>query len=201
MDSRGRGLATDLRRKWGKTDVLDYIRDNDRKSVREEGGSNTNFTILGLVIEAVTGKTAVSEVWGRVFTPLGLSTSYIDGFGEQPSDTSSLLASRYHWSDATFRETAGIHPAFEHPSDRQDLINTSCGNYSMEWMADGVVSTPSSLCKFLVASRDGVLLSKASLEIMMDWGPMKTSSHMQNGLGLKRLEQSPGVWHVVGSWW
>jgi D-alanyl-D-alanine carboxypeptidase len=49
--------------------------------------SNTGFILLGMVIEAVTGKTLGQNYADRFFTPLGLNQIWFQGDGPPPSNT------------------------------------------------------------------------------------------------------------------
>ena len=61
---------------WDKTETLEYVRCDHFPADFEPGQqyrySNTNYTILGLVIEAVTGNDAAAEIRKRVANPAGL---------------------------------------------------------------------------------------------------------------------------------
>ncbi|MCG8399952.1 beta-lactamase family protein, partial [Bacillus atrophaeus] len=62
--------------------------------------SNSNYTLLGLVIEKVTGHDAVHELRARVLDPLGLADIRMEGF--EPVDAGRLPA-RYHFDTPEFR--------------------------------------------------------------------------------------------------
>jgi D-alanyl-D-alanine carboxypeptidase len=46
--------------------------------------SNTNFILLGLVVENITGQQIGDVLQGRFFTPLGLDSTYFQGSGPPP---------------------------------------------------------------------------------------------------------------------
>lgn len=183
----GRGIDCDPLRIWGKTDTLEYIRkpsgerdppiDNASKKF-PFSYSNTNFTILGLIIEKVTGNTAESEIRKRILIPLNLTSTYLEGFEEPQPDR---LPHRYHYATSTFRQVAGISPCF--PEVKPGLIDASSSNLSVEWAAGGLVSNAQDLSRFALALKNGELLNEESTQIMRDWKPIgEPSSFMGHGL-------------------
>jgi CubicO group peptidase (beta-lactamase class C family) len=57
--------------------------------------ANTDFTLLGMVVEKVTGKEAVREIHRRILAPLGLKDIHLEGFEPVPQNR---LPHRYHWA-------------------------------------------------------------------------------------------------------
>ncbi|KAK5062814.1 hypothetical protein LTR84_004889 [Exophiala bonariae] len=164
--AHGRGRELDPHRIWSKTETLDYVRRPNLSGPKpgKFSYSNTNFTLLGLIVETITKQTAESEIRRRILEPLGMENTYLEGF-EEPI-TQSISPRRYHWNTAEFRSSAGICPDFSLP--RSDLIDATGSNLSVEWTAGGLVSSPSDLITFGVALRDGKLLSPSSLDVMKD---------------------------------
>ncbi|RAO67348.1 uncharacterized protein BHQ10_003360 [Talaromyces amestolkiae] len=113
-----RGRGRDIRNDhiWGKTETLDYIR-RPRVTAPEPGQgyySNTNYTLLGLIIEKVTGQPAEKEIRRRILEPLDMDQTYFEGFEEAKHP--KHLPYRYHWATDQFRETAGVAPSFPYPA-------------------------------------------------------------------------------------
>lgn len=123
--------------------------------------SNTNYILLGLVIEAVTGHELTQELQTRIFGPLALrATSFPSGISIDGS-----LAHGY------VRLTPGA-----------SLIDaTPILNPSFIWSAGGIVSNAADLGKFFSALFRGRLLRPAQLK------EMKTGSRVAGvyGLGLR----------------
>lgn len=162
----GRGADLDVARVWGKTETLDYIRGHD--PLDDPGASysyaNTNYTLLGMIIEAVTGNDAVAEIHRRILEPLELMDIHLEGFEPVPSEQ---LPHRYHWATAEFDSVAGVNAAF--PRVRPDLFDASASNLSVEWTAGGMVATARDLALYTQALSQGRLLSPESMAFLMDW--------------------------------
>ncbi|EXA46423.1 beta-lactamase [Fusarium oxysporum f. sp. pisi HDV247] len=187
----GRGSEMNPSYIWTKTEPLDYVR-RPKKTAPEPGRwyySNTNYTLLGLIIEEVTRNPAESEIRHRILSPLGMTQTYFEGFESPPSE--GLLPSRYHWSTDTFRDAAGTNPSF--PPMSEHLIDCTSSNLSTEWTAGGILSSATDLATFAVALRDGKLLNSESLAIMTEWRPAANGEEM--GHGLFRIKRPDG-----GAW-
>ena len=78
--------------------------------------SSTNFVILGMVVEAVTGNSLAQEMRARIFEPLGLTSTYFapDEAVEGPyargytnSRDSTAVAMSFAYATANIVSTAG----------------------------------------------------------------------------------------------
>jgi D-alanyl-D-alanine carboxypeptidase len=204
----GRGSEMDPAHKWTKVEPLDYLR-RPRLTAPDPGNwyyANTNYELLGFMIETITHNTAEAEIRQRILEPLGMNHTFLEGFEPQNQGT---ITHRYHFATEKFRETAGICPAFPELQDGK-LIDCTASNLSVEWTAGGMISTPSDLVKLATAVRDGRLLGPKSLEFMKTWRPTadKTS---EMGHGIFRIRDSEenawlghfgGVLGFTGAlWW
>lgn len=159
---RGRGALMELDHVWGKTETLAYCTRDLLPATNEPGEryaySNTNYTLLGLVMEAVTGNDASSEIRRRILEPLGLEDTFLESFEPIPGG----YVNHYHYATPDFVEAAGVHPAF--PEIRPYLVESTAGNLSPEWTAGGMVSSARDLVRWARAIRDGELLGPAMQE-------------------------------------
>ncbi len=202
----GRGKAMEPTHIWGKTEPLDYLR-RPKITAPSPGNwyySNTNYTLLGLIIEKVTHNTAEAEIRRRILQPLDMKHTFLEGFEESSLEN---VPCRYHLATAAFRETAGICPAF--PQIRDDLIEVTGSNLSASWLAGGMVSSASDLLKFAFALRDGKLLKPATMAVMQHWRPATRGAEMGHGLFRMKLP-GKGTWlghfggvlgFTAGLWW
>ncbi|MBT8395710.1 MAG: beta-lactamase family protein [Gemmatimonadetes bacterium] len=166
---RGRGALLDLDHIWGKTETLSYCTEDLLPATNIPGGSysysNTNYTLLGLIIEAVTGNDAASEIRRRLLEPLGLEDTFLESFEEVPGG----YVNHYHYSTPEFRESAGVHSEFT--EIRPYLVESTPGNLSPEWTAGGIVSSAEDLVRWARAIRDGELLGPAMREEVFTYYP------------------------------
>ncbi|MGE0555042.1 MAG: serine hydrolase domain-containing protein [Gemmatimonadales bacterium] len=188
----GRGADLDVARIWGKTETLPYIVGHD--SLAPPGAAysyaNTNYTLLGMIIEQLTGQDAVAEIHRRILDPLGLEDIHLEGFEPVPA---AALPQRYHWATPDFRRDAGVNAAFE--EIRRDLIDASASNLSVEWTAGGMVATARDLALYGSALRSGRLLDSTRMRFLTDWFPV--GERTQVGHNVFRSEYPDGL-AVIG---
>ena len=189
----GRGDGLDVDHIWGKTESLAYITGETHAPLFMPGEkfsySNTNFTLLGMMIEKVTGNDFVVELETRIRKPLGIPSIYLEGFEPVPE---ARLSRRYHYSTQAFKRDAGVNAAFPQVTDT--LIDASASNLSSEWTDGGMVATSSDLAKFALAIRDGQLLNEESQQYLLDWRLAGEGKYpFWVGHGLFRETRPPGM--------
>lgn len=169
------GLA-DFSARFG-TDVEKWTRDwtpeeliaeaNKAGSVGKPGSrvahySNTNYMMLGLMIEQVAGDRWEHEVEARILQPLGLKYT--------------TFAKAETWKEIVvpgyLKDSNGYQSVFEIPW---------YPHASTAWAAGGIVSTVSDLTAFVSALFDGQLVSRESLSVMAQ--PVGTEGERAWGLG------------------
>ncbi|GIZ43501.1 hypothetical protein CKM354_000672600 [Cercospora kikuchii] len=190
VDARGARLQLD--RIWQKTEPLDYIR-RPKKTAPGPGTwsyANTNYTLLGLIVENITGNSAESEIRRRILQPLDLKLTFLDGFESCPEG--GTVASRYHYASQHFRNTAGICNAF--PLVREDIMNVTGSNLSVSWMAGGMISHPLDLVKFALALNTGRLLKPSSMALMHDFVPSTLPDHEMGRGVFRQTIPGQGAW-------
>jgi D-alanyl-D-alanine carboxypeptidase len=131
--------------------------------------SNTNYTVLGLLVEAVTGQPLRAELEQRIFAPLALdATSVAEG------------------------------PQLEAPYSRgylgggKELLDVTAISPSHYWAAGNIVSTAGDVARFYEALLDGELLSDESMEAMTEYVP--EAPGQERGLGPARGDTECGTW-------
>ncbi len=158
-------------REWTPVDVLDFARGMPTKP---RGGrfhySDTNYVLLGLVVERATGQ-PLHEVFRReIFEPLGMTATWM-----------------------SFRERARRGPVAHRFEGREDL--TVALRQTADWAGGGLISTAEDLERFLRALFSGELISRKSLAEMCQWVPTGEEGIFY-GLGLYRvvLDGGRGEW-------
>ncbi|MGW1204783.1 serine hydrolase domain-containing protein [Streptomyces cyaneofuscatus] len=144
----------------------------------EPGGayaySNTNFVVVGMLIEKLTGRPVADAYQQRIIKPLRL------------------------------RHTAYVHPdtrikgthvrGYLHPDEAgAPLVDSTEQTVSWAQSAGAVISSPADLNTFTSALMRGRLLSPATLEAMTTVTPTDATGTRFYGLGLRRYDLSCGT--------
>ena len=122
--------------------------------------TNTNYIVLGILIERVSQRPVGEQIDQRIVKKLGLSHTYLPGNGE--------------------KKLHGPHPQGYYLSAEGKLEDMTDLDTSLAWAAGGMVSTPSELNTFFQAVLDGRLLTQASIDEMKN-GAVDASSHLGSG--------------------
>jgi D-alanyl-D-alanine carboxypeptidase len=181
---------------WSSTASLQYI--YGKPALFAPGAkysySNSNYTILGLIIEAITGNALSHEIAKRICAPLDLNNTYMDGFSKPTKAT--FCANRYQYVTPYFEKNAGISKYFT--KSRDDLFDVSKTNLSCEGAAGSIVSTAPDVVQFLSALRSGRLLKSASLGFMTTWRKAGDTSRGPFYVGHGLFQQSAAGRSLVG---
>jgi D-alanyl-D-alanine carboxypeptidase len=199
-----RGKSVQPVKIWMPHENLDYIR--GKKALCLPGDefhySNSNFTLLGLIIEKTTSCKLEEELQRRIFHPLLLKNTALE---TKPELTNRNISEKFHRLDADFKRNAGISHYFKF--EKNNILDVSATNLSVEWAAGGIVSTSKDIIKFILALKNGKLLNPQSMQEMQRWAP---ADNIQMGLSLFRTDTNYGVTighggNVLGysacAWW
>ncbi|MDG1267015.1 MAG: serine hydrolase [Ilumatobacter sp.] len=158
--------------------------------------SNTNYILLGLITEQVTGASWASEVASRFLKPLGLMDTYV--WTGQPHG-STVQGSRLSCSGPE-------EPACNPPQFDLDVLPIADGHdWTVAWAAGAMVSTPHDVARWLRALVRGDVLDEEHRLLMTTATPQSVKARALappfgtlrwtgNGLGLFRYEvESEGI--------
>lgn len=120
--------------------------------------SNTNYIVLGMIIEKATGRPYGSEITERVLRPLGL---------------------KHTWLPGASTRVKGLHP-HAYVAVGKKPVDVTTLNPTMAGAAGSIISTTADLNTFFRALLGGKLLPPAQLKAMTDAGTTK-----EYGLGLE----------------
>lgn len=158
-------LKSGVDQAWSRADVLRINRDLSSPKFAPGVGrahySDTNFQLLGMIIEAITGSTFNANLRSRILEPLGLSSSGM--FGNETSIPFDRVALIFN----------GNQPL------RLPLMMASVQEDG------GMYSTASDSLVFLRAFFDGTLFPASCISEMRDWNPIFFP--FQYGVGLMRF--------------
>jgi D-alanyl-D-alanine carboxypeptidase len=166
------GPEADWSRVWTPQEVLAYA-DGDRQEPYFAPGqgvyyANTNYILLGLIIEAATGRSYGTELSDRILDPLGLDQTSLETGRALPAD----VVEGYQLIDG-------------------QTVNVSAVNLSWAWAAGGMISTVDDLARFERATFSGELVSPAAHEEMFAF-PSRSWAGYQFGMGVYRREFANG---------
>ncbi|MFM9443672.1 serine hydrolase domain-containing protein [Streptomyces acidiscabies] len=136
--------------------------------------SNTNFVVVGMLIEKLTGTPVAAQYEKRIFKPLGLrDTLYVHPGTKIP----------------------GFHVrGYLHPDEAgAPLVDSTEQTVSWAQSAGAVISSPADLNTFTTALMRGRLLSPEMLDAMRTVTPTDTTNTRFYGLGLRRYDLTCGV--------
>lgn len=136
--------------------------------------SNTNFVVLGQLIEHVTGVPVAAHYQQRIFTPLGLrNTSYV-----HPATT---IAGSY------------AHGYLRPDNTTLPLVDSTGQTVSWAQSAGAVISNAEDPNRYMSALVQGRLVSGELLAEMMRMTPVTADGSQLYGLGLRARKLSCGV--------
>ena len=135
----------DLDRVWTPEDAFEWVADEPPlfEPDSQFHYSNTNYTILGILVEEVTGQPYHQVLRDRIIEPLGLSSTYVAGFEDGPTPFDPF--------------EGDVGPDFDYTS-----VATSA------WSGGAIVSTAADLHTFFSALSDGRMISAEQYQGMTD---------------------------------
>ncbi len=164
-------VLSDPTHDWTPAELVAFSRDH-QKAVGKPGAtyhySDTGYVLLGLIVEAVSGKPFEQNLAERIFLPLGMDDSYLL-YRSQPKNLPAKPIAKIRFSGvevSTFR------------------------SLSVDWAGGGIVSTTADLLVFCRALHDGTLVSAASFTEMSRFeNTFRTGIHTGAGLMQLRFEE------------
>jgi D-alanyl-D-alanine carboxypeptidase len=155
---------------WDPVEQLAYLFDTEAPFPAGEGWdySDTNYIILGLIIERLTGTSYYEEMRRRILEPLGLENTV-------PSDSRRIpgLVQGYAGVENPFRLPAAVL------IDGEFAINPQ-----FEWTGGGIASTAEDLARWAEALYEGRAFDGSMLTVMLDGVAARLGPNTQYGLGV-----------------
>ncbi len=156
-----------LERIWEPEELISYaLQDKPYFIPGIEGRtqySNSNYILLGMIVEEVTGESLSVVYRRRIYEPLGMNHTLLEGFNAGLSDI------QHSFMKTGFRNRIVAISRGWNPPSNEGLYDVS-GNYqlynSWTWAAGGIASTSGDLDRFLKGVRDGSLLSGESQDVL-----------------------------------
>lgn len=151
-----------LEKEYTAKEILDMVRD---LPLEFEPGtkwqySNTNYYLLGLIIEKASGKSYADFMKERIFKPLGMNSTFVN--------TSGLKIEK---------KAAGYSP------NKDGWHLQAPANPTQPFAAGAIVSTAADMAKWEIALETGKLLNKNSYEQMWTSGKLADGKLTNYGFG------------------
>jgi len=153
-------------RRWTVDETIERARKDLKPNFQPGMGvsySDTNFQLLGKIIEAVTGKPLHIVYEDFIFLPLGLKYTRLIGSSEPPLTPSAATADVFY----------------------KDMNITKTRSNGAYWAEGGIVSTAEEMIIFLKALNEGRIIRSDTLKLMHHWH--KLYFPLQYGYGTMRF--------------
>jgi D-alanyl-D-alanine carboxypeptidase len=137
--------------------------------------SDTNYTLLGLIIEQITGTSAAQALQDYIYDPLGLTQTSIPDTTQMPEPFA-----RGYITTSTTDDT---------------LRDVTLSNPLTAWTAGGIVSTVHDLQLWAVALGEGTLLSPETQRERLQWILLPGGSRLPVSYGLGIMDVAGFVGH------
>lgn len=162
-------FKADPQRQWSIEEQIARVR-NDMISKSKPGEkafySDTNYQLLGKIIEERTGKPLQTVFSEFFFIPLNLSHTWLVGFPGPEEKSSFFVADVFSGNDNI----------------------TKMRSSTFYWADGGIVSTTEDEIMFLKALNKGLIIKPATLELMHHWNPIKNTGPFQYGFGTMQFK-------------
>jgi D-alanyl-D-alanine carboxypeptidase len=184
-------LPQDPSRAWSPEELVAWAATNGAPYAAPNGElayySNTNYVLLGLIIERATGTALAEAIRARIFDPLGMTDSF------------------------SFEEGTAGDPISAYLPVNDTLIDVATLDLSIAWAAGGLISTVEDLGVFTRALFEGELFADpATLEAMTTFAPL-AGRPVEYGMGVTRFAlldpaplghsgEGPGMGTVAAYW-
>jgi len=169
-----------MSRIWQPHELISYV--ENKKPIHkpmapysEKYYSNTNYILLGMIIEKATGNSLLNEYQNRIFKPLRMDHTFLEGYDNQDRKPIESYA-----VPNTFFLKSAMKKKDIKKVGNSELINLS-KEYNLfnswAWAAGGISSNVSDLSIFLSALRKGELLNEETQKVLM-----QLNSSVDNGI-------------------
>lgn len=178
-------LATDPSRIWKPAELLTYVLDDEPPFAAGEGFtySDTNYILLGMIIEKITNSTFYEEAEERVLKPLGITS-----FSPTNTSTISNMAQGYYAEGSEY--ALGFKAPFLVDGKAQN-------NMQFEWTGGGYTYKNSDYARLLKSIYEGEVFDMEALGNDFLNYVEATEIRGQYGLGVIKYE-FPGLGTFIG---
>ena len=143
-----RDLSAQPDRVWKPAELVAYVLDREPPFAAGAGFAyaDTNYILLGMIVERVTGSTLYAEVERRLLAPLELARV-------RPQDSRTI--------EGLVQGYAGPNDPLGLPDEMLDAEGRFCINPQFEWAGGGFVTSGGELARWAKALHEGKVLEPA----------------------------------------
>lgn len=154
---------------WTPEETIEYTKANLPPLFPPGQGfyySDTNYQLLGLILENVTGKPLNETYREMLFNPLGMNHTYMEFYDSPRPAVPGHGLSHVYYGDQDYTDWTSV---------------------SADWAGGGIATTASDLSRFLRLFFEDKIFGKRSIkEEMMNWIPVG-SPGCYYGYGIERI--------------
>ncbi len=164
-------LTANPDRRWQPAELVAYVLDEEPSFAAGQGWdySDTNYILLGMIIEGITRGVLYDEVERRLLEPLDLKNTV-------PSDSRTIPGLVQGYAGAG------------NPFTRSDEVVLPDGRFAInpqfEWAGGGFASTTEDLARWAKALYEGEAFDPELLDAMLDGVPARLGPGVTYGLGV-----------------
>lgn len=158
-------LLVDTDKSWSPQEIIKFTKEKMKPHFIPGQGyhyTDTEYVLLALIIEKVSGTSLDQFFRQSIFEPLGMDASYIN-LKSAPIKKQPPMAQFY----------AG------------DIALSSIQSLSADWGGGGLVSTTQDLIRFLSAFKEDKIVKKETRLAMQDW--VHETKGMEYGFGIRKV--------------
>lgn len=173
-------------RVWSGPELLAYILDREPLFAAGQGWSyaDTNYILVGMIIEKITANSFYRELTRRVLKPLRLANTV-------PSDSRTIAGLSTGYCDP--------RSPFAFPA-RMLEGGKIIVNPQFEWTGGGLASNAQDLARWAKALYEARVFSRVRLAEMLESVEAKTGKGDRYGLGVQVRQSEWGVTYGHGGW-
>lgn len=169
-DDIWKALIADRTRVWTPEEVLEYIKEPHNQPGEGWRYSNTNYLLMAMIIEKATGTTLGAMLKKLLWEPHNMQNYYLWLADTIPAYQAHVFGDNFQFGAA-----------------EQDLTFKSRASHeSIGFGSSGIVTTAADLARWCQTLFEGEVLSKSSMEEMLDFVDFTPVANMKAyGLGLQ----------------
>ena len=171
-DELWEALKEDRNRIWTPEELLEYIKEPHFPAGEGWRYSNTNYLLMGMIIEKATGTSLAAGIKEKLLTPQKLQNYYIWLADSIPENQAHVFGDNFQFGQSEMDLT--FLPRASHES--------------IGYASSGIVTTALDLAKWCQALYEGKVLSEESMDEMLRFVDFVPQSNMTGyGLGVQKF--------------